>query len=80
MAQVRARLLESRAAAGDAVGIIPYPTSDGGGGNGTASVDVIANKRRLQAIIRCAETEKIGIEQAAIMVDNKLWQPKETRQ
>jgi len=75
LAEVRAELLEARARESDAAGIVPYPGESGGGGS-MPSAEILAGKRRLQAIIRCAEQEKIGLDHAAWMVDNHQWNPK----
>lgn len=79
VAQVRAQLLETRAKAADAAGIVPY-TGEASAGNGPGpSADIVAGKRRLQSIIRCSEQEKVSMDQAAWMIDNHLWKPEQTK-
>lgn len=79
VADVRSRLLEARAKAADAHGIVPYPADGGeagpGAANGAASAAIIANKRRLQMILKCAEQNRVSMDQAAAMVDGGLWKP-----
>jgi ATP-dependent Clp protease protease subunit len=70
VATVRARLIEAKAAAGDAAVIVPHSTNEGGGNGGATQQDVIAGKRRLQAIIKRAEKDRIQPEQAAWLIDN----------
>lgn len=69
VAKVRQQLLEARAAAGDAAGITIYTTNEGGGIGGETGEQIVAGKRRLQAIIKRAERDKIPVEQAARLVD-----------
>ena len=69
VAKVRAQLLEARAAAADAAVVVPGSTNGGGGGD-DSSERVVAGKKRLQAIIKRAERDKIPIDQAARLVDN----------
>lgn len=74
LAEVRAALLEARARNSDAAGIVPYPGEPAAAGEGP-SPTVLAGKRRLQQIIKCAEQEKVGLDHAAWMVDNHVWKP-----
>lgn len=75
--KVRAALLESRAAAADAGIIITNPEMVPPQGAGP-DAGIVANKRRLSLINQCAAKEKVGLVQAAWLVDNNLW-PTENR-